>query len=173
MTFLSIPSRFVSALSLLAIMAASGPGLSRAEVISSDFTTRVEVKGRETPFTTRQLELIASEIETIFNAMSDDARLSFVTVSQKQEEVEEASDNNDERQLGRRNRYWLYTGGKYRCNACKPRPPRADRRLGGQENADSSSTIERLLPGGSDIFLQHLDTELKELLDGITAISWA
>jgi hypothetical protein len=184
MTLFSIPSRFASALSLLAVMAASGPHLSLAEVISSDFTAQVEVEGRETPFTTRQLELIASEFETIFNAVSDDARLSFVTCRQEEVEEEEeeekgTSDNNGHRQLQRtrsirRSRYYRwYFSGRARCEGCKFRPPREDRRLGGPGNAASIPAIDELIPEVSDMFLKKLDVDLQELLDGITGISWA
>jgi hypothetical protein len=184
MTLFSIPSRLASALSLLAVMAASGPHLSLAEVISSDFTAQVEVEGRETPFTTRQLELIASEFETIFNAVSDDARLSFVTcrqeeVEEEEEEEKETSDNNGHRQLQRTRRYrrsryyrW-YFSGRARCEGCKFRPPREDRRLGGPGNAASIPAIDELIPEVSNVFLKKLDVDLQELLDGITGISWA
>lgn len=187
MTLFSIPSRLASALSLLAVMAASGPHLSLAEVISSDFTAQVEVEGRETPFTTRQLELIASEFETIFNAVSDDARLSFVTcrqeeVEEEEEEEKETSDNNGHRRLvnfrnrSYRNRsrfYRWYFSGRARCEGCKFRPPREDRRLGGPGNAASIPAIDELIPEASDMFLKKLDVDLQELLDGITGISWA
>eukprot|EP00978_Attheya_sp_CCMP212_P036467 scaffold165611_cov71-Attheya_sp.AAC.1 len=64
---------------------AATPTLAEVATEMDTFSTTIELEGRDRPFTVRQLEIIASEFETLYNALNDDYSVFFVTVTVDEE----------------------------------------------------------------------------------------
>ena len=156
MPFLSFSSRVFSTLSLIAMMAATGLQSTLADVSTpTTFSTEVKVEGRDTPFSTRQLELISSEFEALFNAISDDETLSFV----RTDDMEPHANRGLRRRRVRLTRY-LYLTGQVYCSACNRRKPRSDRLL---EASDTDLDVNELV-------MKKFGKGLQEIFDDITSV---
>jgi hypothetical protein len=139
------------------MMAATGLQSTLADVNTpTTFSTEVKVEGRDTPFSTRQLELISSEFEALFNAISDDATLSFV----RTDNMESDADDNRELRKRRRLRRYLYLTGQVYCAGCNRRKPQSDRLLGA---SDTDIDVNELM-------MKKFGKGLQEIFDGITSV---
>jgi hypothetical protein len=161
MTIFSFSSRFFSALSMCALIMAATPTLAEVATEMDTFSTTIEFEGRDTPFTVRQLEIIATEFETLYNALNDDYSIFFVTVTAEEE------DNNSNRVLyrNRRRMRWRMRGGQ-RCIVCRPRGINSDRRVLRGES-DSS---QMMVSYDDDEFLSKFGKQLGEIFEDISVV---
>ena len=150
------------------MMAATGPQstLALVEDATSTFAVKVQVNGRDTPFSNRQLELMASEFEGVFNALSDDTTLSFVSV-EEMESSDSDADADGDRML--RRRYLWMLRGRVHCSSCNQRKPRVDlRRLGESHNRHlGESEIEIDV---TELVMKKFGQGLQDLFDGVTSV---
>jgi len=171
MTIFSFSSRFFSALSICALIMAATPTLAEVATEMDTFSTTIEFEGRDTPFTVRQLEIIATEFETLYNALNDDYSLFFVTVTAEEDEDEDEDEENDnsrralDRYRRRRRLRWRMRGGQ-RCIVCRDPRINSDRRVLRGE----SDSRQMMVSYDDDEFLSKFGKQLGEIFEDISLV---